>query len=80
MAILSFNNPTQSNAMIPSTVKVMVSKGKEEFYYTKEHPYKQWGDDTFSDYVFPHIENPKLYFRLYPNPFAQLNQQNNVSN
>jgi len=37
---MTFYNPQKFNANIPSSLKFMISKNKEEFYYTKENPYK----------------------------------------
>ena len=66
--VLSFS---QHNINTPKTIRVMLSKNKEEYWYHKTNPYEPTGKPEHQLVVFDYLEPNKAFFRLYGNQFAQ---------
>ena len=49
---------------------MLVSKSKEEYYFTKNNPYLPLGNLQYQLNVEGHVENPKPFFRMYGNAYA----------
>lgn len=66
--VISFN---QHNINTPKTIRVMVSKNKEEYWYHKTNPYEPTGQPDHQLNVCDYLESSKTFFRLYGSQFAQ---------
>ena len=65
--MLTFNRLEDTNSTIPYHLKLMVNKNKEEFWYTKANPYLPKGKVEINLFVADHIENLKLFCKMYGN-------------
>lgn len=53
--------------MIPYNLKIMVNKTKEEYWFTKAHPYEPKGQFNINLFVTDYVENLKLFCKIYGN-------------
>ena len=67
LVVIDFNLSPETNALLPSRIKVMIGKGVEEFYYHRLNPQAEWGKNDFDLAITDYVEKSQghPFFRLY---------------
>lgn len=55
VVIAVIKNLSNCNHTLPSTLKFLIGKTTEDFYYTKFHPFEPWGELEYEIYAFNNV-------------------------